>query len=650
MMRMISSLFDLHETIKMHRERTAWWRLGLLTAFVVYFYVFMEWLFFVTKPSFMDVMAIGQKIEILLFTALFLTLVCLAGIVFLFGLSLLPKRSTIWLALLYAGGLIPAGILAATSLLLVDNFTYTLFQVGVVTSQGFFRGLYGGIFLAALVLWYRWVLRHLKSGLDTPRAGRPLLTQSVLGVGVIVIASALALPKINLLSNFNSEGAIGGVTKRPNILLLGSDGVNTSNMSVYGYERDTTPNLHALAKSSLLAENAFPNSANTSGSIISMLTGKHATNTGVIYPPDILRNSDSYQHLPGILRSLGYRNIEISIAHYIDAYTLNLRDGFDIVNERSLDQAGFHAFTQIGAFEDSGYFLSILAERVSDRILHIFFLREMTNPYQEVTTNQFNTSDQKRVRKLVDYVKQSDQPVFIHVHLMDTHGAKFTLDKQVFSSGQTQDSGWMTDFYDDAILQFDDYVGNVWSELTKMGELENTIIIIYSDHAQQYQTDQSVPLIIRFPEGEFSGRIRNNVQNIDIAPTILDYMGLPIPKWMEGQSLLAGEPDPVRPIFSTGVTYGTVDDNGYWTIDLEGIEPPFYQFGYLRAIVCQKWYRINLRDFIWEEGEVVGHSAPCEGEISPDAKSVQKEILKRLEMDGFDISSLQTFFSALDSK
>jgi hypothetical protein len=124
---------------------------------------------------------------------------------------------------------------------------------------------------------------------------------------------------------------------------------------------------------------------------------------------------------------------------------------------------------------------------------------------------------------------------------------------------------------------------------------------------------------------------------------------LPIPKWMEGQSLLAGEPDPVRPIFSTGVTYGTVDDNGYWTIDLEGIEPPFYQFGYLRAIVCQKWYRINLRDFIWEEGEVVGHSAPCEGEISPDAKSVQKEILKRLEMDGFDISSLQTFFSTLDT-
>jgi hypothetical protein len=648
-MRLISRLFETSETITLRQKRTLWWRSGLLTVFAVYFYVFMEWLFFVTKPSFMDVMEVGPKIEILLFAALFLTLVCLAALLILFGLSLIPGLANFWLAWLYAAGLIPAGILAATSLLLVDNFTYTLFRVGVVTSKGFIRASYGLIFLTVLVLWYGWVLRRLKSSPDDQMSRRPLVTQSILGVGVIVIASALALPKIDLSGNPQDGGTVGGITKRPNILLLGSDGVNTSNMSAYGYERDTTPNLRALAKSSLLAENAFTNAANSSGSIISMLTGKLPTNTRVIYPPDILRNSDSYQHLPGILRSLGYRNIEISVAHYIDAYTLNLRDGFDIVNERSLDQAGFHTFAQIGGFEDGGYFLSILAERVSDRILHIFFLGEMTNPHQEVTTNQFNTSDQKKVSKLVDYVKESDQPVFIHVHLMDTHGAKFTLEKQVFSSGQTQDAGWMTDFYDDAILQFDDFVGKVWSELTKMGELEDTILIIYSDHAQQYQTDQSVPLIIRFPEGEFSGRIRNNVQNIDVAPTILDYMGLPMPNWMEGQSLLAGEPDPTRPIFSTGVTPGTVDDNGYWTIDAERIEPPFYQFGYLRAIVCQKWYRINLRSFEWEQGEVVGHSAPCDEEVLPDAQSAQSAILKRLKRDGFEISSLQSFFSTLQS-
>jgi glucan phosphoethanolaminetransferase (alkaline phosphatase superfamily) len=645
MMKILDKSLNSISTPNRDRKRLSWWNLFLITVLVVYFYVFMEWLFFVTKPSFMDVMELGAKFEVLLITGLLLSIICVSFLIILLGLSYVPWFSRIWKLCLYVGGLLPAILLAAISLLLVDNFTYTVFKFGVAATRGIIRGLYALLFLVVFVFWYHWVIRRLETERDTPMSYYSLITQSMLGIGLIVISLILVLPKLRLSNYLYSQGQVGGITRRPNILLLGSDGVNASNMSVYGYERDTTPNLRKLAKSSLLAENAFPNGANTSGSIISILTGKLPTKTRVIYPPDILRNSDSYQHLPGILRSVGYRTIEISVSHYMDAYTLNLRDGFDRVNERSLDQAGFHVLGQFAGFQDIGYFSSVLTERLSDRIFHIFFIQEMSNPYQEVTSNQFRTSDPKKVREIINYFKQADQPLFIHVHLMDTHGAKFVVNHQVFSAGQTQDSGWMTDFYDDAILEFDEYVGEIWSEFTKMGILDNTIIIIYSDHAEKYLTDQGVPLIIRFPKGEFSGRIHNNVQNLDIAPTILEYLGLPIPKWMEGQSLLAGEPEPTRLIFSTGVAYATVDESGLWIINAERIKPPFYQFGYLRAIVCQKWYYLNLRDFEWKSGEVIGHSAPCEDEILPDSRLIQKEMLDRLSFDGFDISTLQTFFS-----
>jgi hypothetical protein len=627
------------------RNRRSWWNLFLMTVLAVYFYVFMEWLFFVTKPSFMDVMGLEKKFEVLMVSGLLLSIFCFSFLVILLGLSYAPWLSTNWKFFLYAAGLLPTIFLATTSLLLVDNFTYTVFKFGIATTHSIFRGLYALLFLAMFVSWYRWVIRWLEKKRDTSIKDFSLITQSMFGIGLIVISLVLAFPKLYLSNYPNSERQIRGLTRRPNILLLGSDGVNARNMSVYGYERDTTPNLRKLAKSSLLAENAFPNAANTSGSIISILTGKLPTKTRVIYPPDILRNSDSYQHLPGILRSAGYRTIEISVSHYMDAYTLNLRDGFDRVNERSFDQAGFHVFGQFAGFQDIGYFLSVLTERISDRIFHIFFIQEMSNPYQEVTSNQFMTSDPKKVREIINYFKHADQPLFVHVHLMDTHGAKFVLNHQVFSAGQAQDSGWMTDFYDDAILEFDEYVGEIWSEFTKMGILDNTVIIIYSDHAQKYQTDQGVPLIIRFPKGEFSGRIHNDVQNLDIAPTILEYLGLSIPQWMEGQSLIAGEPEPTRPIFSTGVAYATLDESGLWIINAERVKPPFYQFGYLRAIVCQKWYYLNLRDFEWKNGEVIGHSAPCEDEILPDSHLIQKEMLDRLSLDGFDISALRTFFS-----
>jgi hypothetical protein len=646
----LSNLTNSSSISNIDQKRVMWSHLFLLTVLVIYFYVFMEWLFFVTKPSFMDVMEIGKKLEVLLISGLLLTIPCLPFLFILFCLGSLPWFSSRWRFFLRAGGLLPAISLAVTSLLLVDNFTYTIFRFGVVTTSGIFRGLYALLFLLAFIGWYRWVLLWLKTRQEArKRPGSLLFTHSVLVVGVIVISSILAIPKLGLLNAIDQNGKIAGIAKRPNILLIGSDGVNASNMSIYGYERDTTPNLKKIVETSLLAENAFPNSASTSGSLISMLTGKLPTKTRVIYPPDILRSSDSYQHLPGILRGIGYRTIEISVSHFADAYTLNLRDGFEVVNDRSVDQAGFQVFAQMTAFQDIGYFLSVLAERASDRIFHIFYIKEMSNPYQEVTTNQFRVSDNKRVEELINEFKEAQQPLFIHVHLMGTHGGLFSVNHQVFSYGQTQDSTWMKDFYDDAILQFDDYLGKVWNELSRLRVLDNTIIIIYSDHGMRFQTNQRIPLIFRFPKGEFSGRIRNNVQNLDIAPTVLDYLGIPIPNWMEGQSLLSNGVDPVRPIFSTGASYVTQDQNtGKQLIDVERIAPPFYQFGYLRAIVCQKWYLIKLSDFEWKSGEVTGHTAPCDGQFLPDTNIIQKRMLERLESDGFDISTLQTFFSNLE--
>ena len=229
---------------------------------------------------------------------------------------------------------------------------------------------------------------------------------------------------------------------------------------------------------------------------------------------------------------------------------------------------------------------------------------------------------------------------------MGTHGESFLPRENIFSKGQTQDSPWMTDFYDDTVLEFDDYTGKVLSELSKLGILEDTIFVVYSDHAQNYQTDRGIPLMFRFPNGEFAGRIRNNAQNLDIAPTLLDYMNVPIPQWMEGKSLLAGEPDPLRVLYSAGVSLAISDESGEWILDDSRITPPFYQFSYLQAIICQNWYRIDLIDFTWDQGEIAGHTAPCDAGQLADPKTVQSRMLERLKMDGFDTSTLLDYLSA----
>jgi arylsulfatase A-like enzyme len=116
--------------------------------------------------------------------------------------------------------------------------------------------------------------------------------------------------------------------------------------------------------------------------------------------------------------------------------------------------------------------------------------------------------------------------------MLGTHGPRFEIRKQVFSAGQEQNTDWMPDFYDDAILSFDQYVGQLFDYLSSSGKLNNTIVIVYSDHGLNWTIYNKVPLLFWFPNGEYAGKIQVNVQNIDITPTILNYLHIPIPAWM----------------------------------------------------------------------------------------------------------------------
>ena len=137
-----------------------------------------------------------------------------------------------------------------------------------------------------------------------------------------------------------------GETHYPNILLITGDGINASHTSLYGYERDTTPTLKALAATSLVAENAFPNSSNTMSGLLSIYTSKYPTQTRVLYAPDILKNADAYQHMPGILKSLGYYSAQFTHAYFADAYSMNMLSAFDIANGRTESVAVFNGIDQ----------------------------------------------------------------------------------------------------------------------------------------------------------------------------------------------------------------------------------------------------------------------------------------------------------------
>jgi arylsulfatase A-like enzyme len=372
------------------------------------------------------------------------------------------------------------------------------------------------------------------------------------------------------------------------------------------------------------------------------LTGKLPTTTRVGFSPDILTGLNAFQHLPGILKNEGYKTVEFGVPIFVDSYSFNLQNGFDMVNNRSQSSGKLGAIVRNLGYDNVAYFLDSLTGRITDRIQHIFYMRDMQNPFTLVTKPGDSLSDKEKIHQLLNLFDQSEEPLFVHLHLMGTHGDKYAPPVQVFSKGEEQETTWMVDFYDDSILSFDHYIGEVIDHLKAIGKYENTILIIYTDHDMEWQVNEHIPLFFHFPGDGYAGQITQNVQNLDIAPTILEYLGMPEPDWMAGRSLLKRNLDTRRLIFAMGTIQATKSNgSGERFIDPRLIKPPFYQFGYINIIDCQKWYRFNLETLNWSSGDVTENMDPCPQQSPLSFEEIKQEMIHRLVLDGFDTSSLK---------
>ena len=402
------------------------------------------------------------------------------------------------------------------------------------------------------------------------------------------------------------------------------------------------PTCAALAESSLVADNVFANADKTAGSLVSMLSGQHPLKTRVLYLPDILVGAEAYQHLPGILRGQGYYTIQYGFPYYVDAYKINMLDGFDVSNGRSLTSSPVQRALQKYLPGELAYFVYDTANRVTDRLRHIFFIKAMANPRNTVVSPQVNLSDDKKIEALLDSLDTFEQPMFIHLHLLEAHGPVYSPEKKVFSLGLAfEDQGeWNRNFYDDAILEVDADIGRIVAALEEHGLLENTLLIIGSDHAMGFEQRQRIPLLMRFPGEAIRGHITENVQGVDIAPTILDYLGLPQPVWMSGQSLLS-EALEGREIIGVGVGPLAQNENRIWVIDPQRSQAPFYQFGTINVIDCNVWYELDLATQSLTRGEVAGHTAPCPAEEVLTADEAYGLMVRYLRENGFEVEGLE---------
>jgi hypothetical protein len=132
--------------------------------------------------------------------------------------------------------------------------------------------------------------------------------------------------------------------------------------------------------------------------------------------------------------------------------------------------------------------------------------------------------------------------------------------------------------------------------------------------------------------------IANNVQTVDIAPTILEYLKVNIPDWFEGNSFLTKKPNKLRPvIFADSKNWGPMVDG--WR-EVKNYREPFYSLGGVGAIIANRWYFLNLVNKQIYSDDVQGHTSPGKDKDLPSISEVLKLLIFKLEESAYDTSSL----------
>jgi len=368
---------------------------------------------------------------------------------------------------------------------------------------------------------------------------------------------------------------------RPNIFIIVIDAVRTDHLSLYGYDRETSPNLSALAKEAVTFEYAMSQSPSTKPSIATLFTSLPPQKHAALHPTDVL--SPSLATLASILKSLGYSTACFS-ANPLISPAFGMTQGFD-------EYFGFRdppdeSFWGGWAIRNALFFFPKGRDSKPNAIL--LLLRGwpmLVSKYSSGISSQSQmpqyTSSAKDVLSWFEtWMKRTDDkaPVFAYIHFLDPH-TPYTPPQEYRSSfgasshatGTVPDPGaWVLSpfdkapalepkvlddvikLYDGEIAYADWATGRIFDALRSKSWYENSAIVVTSDHGQEFwehgnwEHNRSlfeevlhVPLVFRFPNRALAGQRPGNMARLmDITPTLLDLLGLETPDWMWGTSLL----------------------------------------------------------------------------------------------------------------
>jgi len=464
----------------------------------------------------------------------------LAGYVACFAVVGLLLTPLVLAARRWVGAGVLAGIfasLAALSMLLLWQKIHPAAQVVLAVGFG---ARFGALVAARPDVWMR-RLRFL------------VLTGTLLlGVDGWVGRSAAGLAK---------PSGSPGRNDAPNVVLLIMDTVRAASMSLYGYSRPTTPVLDSLAAHAVVFDHAYSVAPWTAPSHASMMSGQWASVAGADYLHPM---HDSLATVAQMLGAQGYVSGGFMSNTGYAGHQSGISRGFTHFEDFPLSVAQALWSTTLTQTGSGRLIVQGILQREPWRVrnaitrpdLRTVTVREGERQSAAVIADRFITwRDRERAE---------GRPYFAMLNFMDAHAPYDPPDgfRSRFANGARE-----VDRYDGGIAYEDSVIGTIVSRLRDRGELDRTILIVTSDHGEQWGEHGleshgnslflpllHVPLLIRDPRLESPGRrVVRLVSLRDLAATILDLVGVPsgtIPGHSLAGTWSGGEASVVSPVIA----------------------------------------------------------------------------------------------------
>ena len=319
-----------------------------------------------------------------------------------------------------------------------------------------------------------------------------------------------AVLAITLLLCAGSCKFMGQKDSRPNVILISIDTLREDHCSVYGYHRDTTPNLRTFAGEGVKFNLAYSPTSTTGPSHATMFTSLYPITHRVI--KNGLNLNDKFETLAEILSAQDYQTAAI-LSSFVLHSKFGYAQGFDFYDDK------FKSATSTMPMKK---WEGLDVEKGFDR------------RGDETTQRTINWLKKHR---------NSNRPFFLFVHYFDPHSPY--VPPEPYASRFTSESQTLSDLekemahYDGEIAFTDNEIGKLLATLKEMQLEEKTLIVITSDHGEGlmqrghmghgihiYDEAVRVPFLLRWPGHLPKGHSLNApVSLIDLAPTILNLIG-----------------------------------------------------------------------------------------------------------------------------